>query len=126
MTTKEIITASIIHIVIPLLGFLLFLSLNKAMKKNTQNAPEIELFTVFINYGILLIIVLTELFWKWSGIASLGTFYLIFGAPIIMGLIILRNKGKLSVSIYHKSIFFSGILYFVITPLAFITIYFLE
>jgi len=61
-------------------------------KDNIQNKPEVELFMIFATYGGLLLVILTELFWKWSGMASLGTFYLILGAPIVMGLIFYRHN----------------------------------
>jgi hypothetical protein len=88
MTAKEIIIALMIHLIIPSVGLFYFLRLKKQMKsENIENALIQELFLIFATYGGLLLILLTTLFWKWSGLASLGMFYLILGAPIIMGII---------------------------------------
>jgi hypothetical protein len=54
--------------------------------------------------------------WEWSGMASLGMFYLILVAPLVMGVIVYRNYKKKEVSIYHLRIFKAGLLYFLITP----------
>ena len=93
MVTKEIIIALTIHFVIPLIGLLYFLKLTREMKrKNIQKRPTVELFVIFVTYGGLLLLLLTGLFWYWSGMASLGTFYLIFIAPIVMGIIAYRHR----------------------------------
>jgi hypothetical protein len=88
--------------------------------ENIEKPPTAELFLVFSTYGGLLLVVLTSLFGAWSGMASLGTFYLILLAPFVMGLIAYRNYKLRSVSKYHIWTFISGIMYFVVTPLIFL------
>ena len=123
MTLKEIIIALTIHLFIPLAGFLYFLQLKNRMKNESiQDAPTAELFIIFATYGGILLVTLTTIFWKWSGLASLGTFYLIIIAPIIMGLIAYKNKQTKEKSRYHNWTYKSGLLYFAIAP---ITIVFL-
>jgi hypothetical protein len=85
-------------------------------KEEVTNPPCIELLLIFVTYGGLLLVALTSLFWKWSAMASLGSFYLILGAPIIMGIIAYRNYGKRELSKYYLWTFWSGLLYFVIAP----------
>ncbi len=120
MTTKEILIAIIIHLIIPLIGLICFLWLNRHIKEEKiTNAPTTELFLVFLTYGGLLLVMLTTLFWKWSGMASLGIFYLILVAPFIMGFIAYRHRVTRTISKYHNGIYLSGLLYFIIAPLIF-------
>ena len=72
---------------------------------------------------------LTTLFWQWSGMASLGTFYLILGAPILLGLIANNLKKIRNNSKHHQWIYKLSISYFVIAPITFlllISIYILK
>ena len=120
MTAKEIIIGLTIHLILPLTGLLYFLRLKKQIKnKNIPNTPTTELFIIFSTYGGLLLVLLTTLFWQWSGMASLGTFYLIFAAPIVMGIIAYRHRQTKLISKYHYWTYLSGLLYFAI---AFVTI----
>jgi hypothetical protein len=125
MTSIDIIIALTIHLILPLVGLLYFLRLRNQMKnKNIPIAPTAELFIIFSTYGILLLVALTTLFWRWSGMASLGTFYLILAAPIVMGIIAYRNRKTKTISKYHNLTYTSGLLYFVIAPVTFGILYF--
>ncbi len=125
MTIAEIIIALTIHLLLPLIGLFNFIQLKTKMKKKEiQNAPIIELFIIFATYGGLLLVTLTALIWKWSGMASLGTFYLILGAPVAMGVIAYRNRKTKKDTKYHKWTYLSGILYFAIAPVMFLILYF--
>ena len=68
--------------------------------EKVQSPPVLELFFVFFTFGGVLIVLLTQFFWYWSGMASLGVFYLIFIAPLVMFFVDRKNKKK--VSKYHK------------------------
>lgn len=126
MTIKEIIIAFVIHLIVPLIGLICFLRLIKRIKdENTINAPTTELFFVFSTYGGLLLVALTTLFWQWSGMASLGTFYLILGAPFVMGFIAYRHRQTKFISKYHNWTYLSGLLYFVIAPMTFGLLFFM-
>ena len=83
----------------------------------THHTLTVDLFFIFSTYGGLLMVTLTALFWKWSGMASLGTFYLILGAPIVMGIIGYRNHKNKELSKYHMLTYKTGLLYFLIAPL---------
>jgi hypothetical protein len=120
----EILIAIFIHIVVPSVGLGFFLRLKTKMKKEeVTSPPTIELFIIFATYGGLLLVTLTTLFWKWSGLASLGTFYLITGAPIIMGLIAYRNYKRRLESKYRDWTFNLGLLYYAIAPLTFAVLF---
>tara|TARA_A100000171_G_C2129653_1_gene145842 strand:+ start:594 stop:980 length:387 start_codon:yes stop_codon:yes gene_type:complete len=118
LSDSELTIAILIHAAIPLLGLIFFLILlNKTQKENTQNISWIALFLIFLTYGTLLIMVLTVLLWKWSGMTSLSSAYLLIGAPIIMGIIAYKNYKNRHLSKYHKWVYRSGISYFLIAPL---------
>ncbi len=127
MTAKEIIIALTIHLILPLTGLLYFLHLKKRMKiENTPNAPTLDLFILFSTYGGLLLVALTSLFWQWSGMASLGAFYLFFAAPIVLGIIAYRQRQTKSISKYHRWTYLSGLLYFAIAPVTFGILFFVS
>ena len=121
MTTTEIIIVLTIHFIIPFVGLLFFLRLKKRMKsENLPNRPTIELFIIFATYGGLVLVALTELFWYWSGMASLGIFYLIFGAPIVMGIIAYRHRHTKTISKYHKWTYLLALAYFIVLVVSFV------
>lgn len=126
MKVIQIIIALTIYLILPLTGLLWFLRLKKQMKEeDIPNAPITELFIIFSTYGGLLQVALTSVIWPldWSGMASLGTFYLIIGAPFVMGAIAYRNRHKKALSKYHNWTFFSGLSYFIIAPVTFFVLY---
>lgn len=110
-------TAALIYIVLPILGLSAFLILRNKMNRNLSAPPTLGLFILFATYGGLLQTLLTTMFWFWSGLASLGFAYLIFVAPVLMGIIAYRNYQRKELSVYHKTMFMAAALYFVIAPL---------
>jgi hypothetical protein len=124
MTTKDIIIAYTIHLIVPLTGILTFLQVKNQMKrKNIQNPPTTELFILFATYGGLLLVVLTAVSWQWSGMASLGLLYLTLGAPIAMGIIAYIQRGKKTISSFHNLAYKAGLLYFIIAPITFFVLF---
>ena len=120
MTSLEILTAIIIHLLVPFVGLLSFIFLIRKIKmEKINNPPIIDFFLIFATYGGLLLVMLTTFFWKWSGMASLGAFYLILGGPIVMGAIAYRNYKNKGLSKYHMLAYKAGLFYFLITPLTF-------
>src|SRR5690554_8111796 len=82
LSTYELITAVMIHLVNPVLGIVFYVFLvNKMKKANIKNPPNAALFLEFFIYGGLLLIILTSLFWYWSAMASLGFIFVLFIAP---------------------------------------------
>ena len=127
MTISETIIAVIIHLAIPLTGLLVYIGMVRKMKNEKISTPPIiDLFLAFATYGGLLLVILTTLFWKWSGMASLGSFYLILVAPIIMGIISYKNYKNKKLSIYHLWVYKTGLSYFLIAPLTFLLLLIFE
>lgn len=124
MPIKDIFIASIIHIIIPFLGAIYFVSITRKMKTDRViNAPKIELFIVFVSYGGLLLVTLTTLFWSWSGLASLGTLYLTLFAPILNGIIAYKMSKIKTNSKYHSYIYYASMSYFIIAPVMVLLIF---
>ena len=117
MTLIETIIAIVTYFIIPLFGVMLYQKIDKKMKiEKIPKAPTNELFLIFSTYGILLLISLISLFLKWSGMDSIGTFYLILIAPIVMGIIAYRQRHTKTISKYHRWTYTSSLLYFAIAP----------
>ena len=119
----EIIIAIIIHLIIPIIGIMFFIDLVRKMRfEKVENPPVIELFLIFATYGGLLLVILTSLFWKWSGMASIGTFYLIIIAPIIMGIISYKTHKNKTISKYHNWFYKVSLSYYIIAPIIIFTL----
>lgn len=108
----------LIHVFVPMVGIVLYLRLVRRMKsENVPNSPTIQLFFVFETYGVLVMLILTALFWKWSGMASIGFFGLIVFGPIIMGYTAYDNFRKQNLSYYHRYTYWASVSFFVILVL---------
>ena len=113
-----------IYVLFPLIGLLLFIKIkNKMTIERIISPPLFELLMIFVTYGGLLLVVITSFLWEWSGMASLGVFYLILGAPFIMGYIGYRQFNKRMLSKYNYWAYKFGVLYFVIAPLIFLGVF---
>jgi len=119
--------ALFIHLIVPIIGIAYFLLLVKKIKEEQISKPPIlELFLLFLTYGVLIIIFLTTLVWKWSALASLGAFYLILIAPIIMLILIFKMRDEKNTSRFHKGILYGAKGYFIATPIVFILSFLLD
>jgi hypothetical protein len=105
----EIVTAILIHLVVPLIGLSVFLRLrHKMLEAEIENPPVIPLFIIFATYGGWLMIVLTLLFWYWSGMALLGALYLMFLAPLVMIVVAVWSYRNRRLSRYHYGSFLAS------------------
>jgi hypothetical protein len=85
MTSSEIITAITIHLLVPAAGVVAYLALCRRLVVAGASPMFLaQLFLLFVCYGGAFLVVLTSLFWYWSGMASLGVFFLILAAPILL------------------------------------------
>ena len=124
MDFMEIFWGIFIHLAIPLAGLFIYLRLLKQIKaEEIIEAPKKELFVIFATYGGLVLVILTTFFWIWSGMASLGFFYLLIGAPILMGIIASRLKPNKEISKYHYWAYKSSIWYFAIGPFSLLVLF---
>lgn len=112
LNTSELLIALVIHFVLPLLGLIYYIYILKRMKiENIKNPPDIALFLIFLNYGGLLIIILTAYLWYWSLMATIGSLYILLISPIIMLGISIYYLKSIKLSKYHKTTFYSAMLY---------------
>ena len=125
MSMKEIIIASLIHLVMPITGIIGYLFLCRKMQRD--NMPRILLvpyFTIFAVYGAALVLILTIFFWYWSGMASIGGLTLLYVAPLAMiaqsvWLWVGRKRSK-----YHATAFWLSIVYPGIVGFTLVVVYF--
>jgi len=75
---------AIIYGVVPLLALSSFVLLCPRMRDDLgSEAPVRAFFFLFAAYGGLLLVVLTDRFWSWSAMASIGTVLLLLAAPLL-------------------------------------------
>ena len=111
----EILRALLIHLVVPLAGLWVFLRLrDKMLDAEIENPPVVPLLIIFATYGGWLIVVITLLFWYWSGAALLGVMYLLFVAPLVMIVLAIWLYPQRKLSPYHYSSFWASAGYVVI------------
>jgi hypothetical protein len=101
-----------IHLLLPLLGFILFILLCNWMKRTgIQSPPFLSWFILFGIAGGWLTVFLTALFWRWSGMASLGIAFLMLIAPFLTAGIALGLRNRRSLSPFHRSAYLASIAY---------------
>ena len=106
------IIAILIYLVILLAGIFGYIRIRVKMKdENIEMPPVIRLFFIFLSYGGMIMLIVTSFLVHWSGMASLGLFYLIFVAPVITGFIAFLNKNDKEKSKYHNLAFILAIAY---------------
>jgi hypothetical protein len=114
----ELVRAILVNFAVPLAGLKVFLSpRGRMLERQIERPPIVPLFIIFATYGGLLMVVLTVLFWRWSGMASLGVFYLVLAAPIAMTVLAVMLFRQRRLSPYHFGSFIaSGIYPCVVVP----------
>src|SRR5258706_14435519 len=98
----ELVRAILVNFVVPLAGLKVFLSLRERMlERQIERPPVVPLFIIFATYGGMLVVVLTILFLRWSGIASLCIFFFVLGRSIAMSLLAVMFFRQRWLSPYH-------------------------
>lgn len=87
-------------------------------RKLIEQKPILSLLIVFATYGCALLLLLSTFFWQWSGMSSIGAFYLIFIAPIIMLFVLIGIIKKRKLSIYHQLTFLLSFIYLLVVILS--------
>ena len=114
MREPPIIAGLAVNIFVPLLGIAAYLLLCRRMlRSGVELAAVLSYFILFAIYGGWLVVFLTAFFWEWSGMASLGVFFLLFFAPFISlaaSIVLWRQRPS---SIFHRvgfvlSAFYAG------------------
>ncbi|HRI16719.1 MAG TPA: hypothetical protein PLX89_27310 [Verrucomicrobiota bacterium] len=112
MPLSKVITAVAIHLVVPLLGVVAFLLLCRRMwRAQIPSPPFISFFVLFGTFGGWLLVLLTALFWEWSGMASIGVFSLVLVAPFVTAAFALALRSQRVLSAYHRSAFAASLGY---------------
>lgn len=100
------------HVGVPAVGVGTYLGLLRRIRAaGIDPPPTRRLFALFFSYGGWLLILLTGLLWFWSGIASLGMFYLVGAAPLVLVAVAVRTWPERSRSPYHRAIFWTAVAY---------------
>jgi hypothetical protein len=106
MTLSEIITSISIHLLVPAAGLVAYLILRQRLLATGASPIFLaQLFLLFVCYGGVLLVLLTSLFWQWSGMASLGAFFLILAAPVLLFPVLLSLWKQKSHSSAHRVAF---------------------
>jgi hypothetical protein len=112
MSANEIIRAVLIHLVTPAIGLVCYIWLCARMRsQHIPDPPYITYFFLFVTLGGWLMILLTALFWFWSGMASIGALFLAFISPIIASVFAFALAGVRSDSVFHRWAFRISLLY---------------
>lgn len=107
-----IVVGLTIHALIPAMGLLAYRRTVRRMRAaGVPDAPVVRLFVLCATYGGVLLVGLTSLFWMWSGMASLGSAYLVLVAPMVTLVIAATTRRARGVSVYHRVVFWSAVLY---------------
>jgi hypothetical protein len=109
-----------INLLVPLLGVISLVWLCRKMRRMlVQSPPFFTYFILFLTYGGWLMVVLTGLFWRWSGMASLGTFYLLLIAPLVTAAAAFSLRNRRTLSGFHRTAFIASIAHSGLMSMAF-------
>lgn len=112
MSANEVILALLIHLVTPAAGLASYLCLCARMRQHSiPEPPYITFFFLFFALGAWLLVFLTALFWVWSGMASIGIFFLALVSPFIAAVLASLIARRRSVSSYHRWAFRLSLVY---------------
>jgi hypothetical protein len=120
----ESLAGILINVGVPAAGFLLYESLCRRIDRSgIEKPPKAALFILFSVFGGWLLIILTLLFWYWSGMATLGFFGLLFVAPLVIGPMSFYLYQRRAYSKFHSAAFIASVVYicFIVAVLAYLT-----
>jgi hypothetical protein len=112
MPVSKIIAGIGVNILVPLLGIIIFVLVCRRMwGMHVQSPPFFAYFIFFATFGGWLVVFLTGLFWEWSGMASLGVFYLLFVAPFLTAGAAFSLRRRHALSIFHRVAYIANMIY---------------
>jgi len=112
MPVSKVIAAVGVNFLAPLLGVIVFVLLCRRMRRAQIQPPlDAQYFLLLVTYGGWLMVLLTDLFWEWSGMASLGVFYLVLIAPFVTAGVAFNLRSRRSLSIFHRVAYTASIVY---------------
>jgi hypothetical protein len=105
LTSSHTLTPAVLYILVPTLGLFGFMLLLRHIRfQDIPEPPLIPLFTLFVLFDGPLQVILTELFWKWSGMASIGLTFLVTAGPVLALVLFFRGRKVSHRSKYHRFI----------------------
>jgi len=112
MPLSKIVAAISVNIFVPLFGVIAFVLLYRRMRRaNIPSPPFAHYFILFVTYGGWLMVFLTALFWEWSGMASLGFFYLVLIAPFVTAGVAFSLRSRYALSVFHRVAYVASLVY---------------
>ena len=109
---SEGLRAVLIHLVLPFAGMLFYLSLVRGMlDRHIEKPPLVSFLVIFATWGAFVVLVLTRFFWYWSGMATLGLFYLILVAPVVTRIRAITSYLNRKRSGFHTAAFVASVCY---------------
>jgi hypothetical protein len=115
MHEPNILAGIAVNFLVPILGIILFMFVCRRMWKiKVPSPPVISYFILFGAFGGWLVVILTGLFWVWSGMASLGVFFLVLIVPFVTAGVALSQYSQRELSKFHMSAFIASIAYTVL------------
>jgi hypothetical protein len=112
MPASKVVAAIGVNILVPLVGVVAFVLLCRRMSRtHLQSPPFFPYFILFATTGGWLVVFLTALFWEWSGMASLGVFYLVFVAPFVTAGAAFSLRQSVTLSVFHRVAYVASIVY---------------
>ena len=119
MTLVHFIIGLCVNLLPPLVGLLGFTFLCISMRRaNILSPPFISYLLLFVMYGGWLLVLLTSIFWKWSGMASLGVLFLVLVAPFVTAFLGWRLYQRRCLSRFHRAAFVASVSYTCVIILA--------
>jgi len=115
MPLSENIPAVAIYLLVPFLGVAVFLLVCRQMSRaRIPSPPYFAYFVLFGIFGGWLLVLLTGLFWKWSGMASIGVFGLVLIAPLVTAALAVWLNPRRALSSFHRGAFAASVGYSVL------------
>jgi hypothetical protein len=112
MTTGQWIAAVLIHLGTPLAGIGVYVWLCTRMSRdNAPGSLRLGFFILFLHYGGYLLVVLTLLFWRVSGMFLAGSVYLVTVAPVVSWIQAALMAKHRVLSKYHRLAFRLSLIY---------------
>lgn len=110
---QKLLVSISIHVLIPLIGMVVYLILLKHMKKaQLVNPPYGALFLIMLCYGVLFIVFSTFVLNVYSPLLLIGLLFIFFVSPLIMISVSIYAFSRRNLSSYHKGCFIGSVLYF--------------
>jgi hypothetical protein len=115
----DVVTSTLIYLVFPLGGLIVYLWFCQRMKDGGVASPPIwAYFILFFTYGGVIQLIFTKLFWVWSGMATLGSAYLLFIAPLVLLFTTILLLPKKKFSRFHQIAYLASLSYVIFTGFA--------